>query len=75
MEREGEREQWSANSEPEAEARGSHPYWDSSYSSHFPLPQWSFAIPDTDTGIQYQVSLQIIMFISAIRTPGVPKCV
>ena len=66
MEREGEREQRSAGSgmnfEPEAKARGIHPYWDSCYSSHFPLPQWSFvsASPDTDTGFQYQVSLQIL---------------
>ena len=39
------------HAEPESETI---PYWDSWYSSHFPLPQWSLT-PDVDTGVQLKV--------------------
>ena len=39
------------HAEPESEMI---PYWDSWYSSHFPLPQWSLT-PDIDTGVQLKV--------------------
>ncbi len=33
------------------------PYWNSSYTSRFPLPQWSLVPPtaDNDTGVQLKV--------------------
>ena len=49
------------HAEPEYETI---PYWDSWYSSHFPLPQWSLN-PDIDTGGQLKVRTFRMLLITS----------
>ena len=49
------------HAEPESEMI---PYWDSWYSSHFPLPQWSLT-PDLDTGVQLKVRTFRMLLITS----------
>ena len=57
--------------EPEEESRmhakpesETIPYWDSWYSSHFPLPQWSLT-PDIDAGVQLKVRTFRMLLITS----------
>ena len=58
------------HAEPESETI---PYWDSWYSSHFPLPQWSLT-PDIDVGVQLKVRtfhmLLITSYVNDIKIHG-----
>ena len=51
-----------ADPDPESEAI---PYWDSWYSSHFPLPQWSLT---PDVGVELKVrTFRMLLIISYVN--------
>ena len=49
------------HAEPESETI---PCWDSWYSSHVSLPQWSLT-PDIDTGVQLKVRTFLMLLITS----------